>query len=143
MTITNFDLIQIYNILESCGNKKFPQKINFAITKNFTELKPNVDIYQQALQKLFQTYDADIVKKEDGTPDIDDQGIPKLKEHQEDFNKELIDLLNAQIDLNLYQIDEDAFNYEDNDRYDVLTAQEILNLQKILCNFTEDEIKEN
>jgi len=55
MKITNFDLIQINNFFEQCGGKKLPQKINFAIMKNMAIIKPDVELYQQALQGLFKT----------------------------------------------------------------------------------------
>ena len=139
MKITNFDLIQINNFFEQCGGKKLPQKINFAIMKNMAIIKPDVELYQQALQGLFKTYDEDIIKKEDGTPETDEQGIPKLKEEkQEEFNKELIDLLNMQIDINFYIVDDEIFNYDDGDKYDPLSAQEIFNLQRIICEEKED-----
>lgn len=137
MKITNFDLVQVYNILENCGAKKFPQKINFAITKNLKQLKVEIDIYQEALQNLFKSYDEFMIKKEDGTPEVTESGIPKVeKSHIEEFNKDLIDLLNTEIEINPYQIDEESFNYED-ERYDVLPAVDMMNLQKILCNLEE------
>ena len=134
MKITNFDLIQIYNLLESCGSKKLPQKISFAITKNLMELKSNVEVYQESLKKLFDVYNEFMQKKEDGTPELDAQGVPVVEEsHRQEFNTELVELLNVQIEINPFQIDVNAFNYEDSDRYDVITAQEMMNLQKVLC----------
>lgn len=139
MTITNFDLIQIYNLLESCGSKKFPQKISFAITKNLIDLKAEVDIYQQALQKLFQSYDSVIIKKEDGTPELNEQGVPKVKEEERvNFEHDLLDLLNTEVDIKFYQIDQELFNYDD-DRFDILTPQDMFNLQKVLCKQEKKE----
>ena len=50
-------------------------------------------------------------------------GIPLIDPfYQKDFDKEIMELLNTKINVNFYQIEEDSFNYEDNDRYDVLSA---------------------
>lgn len=144
MKITNFDLIQINNVLEESGKKKLPQRINFAIIKNLKILKEDLDTYQESLQSLFKDYDEWMIKDENGQLKIDAQGIPEVEEsHRVEFQTELIDLLNLQIDLNLYQLDESVFNYEDNDRYDALSAQEIMNLQNVLCKEEEKEDNKN
>lgn len=140
MKINNFDLIQIQNVLNENSNKKLPQKISFAITKNIIQLNDDFEIYQKSLQKIFSSYDNYIIKNEDGKPKVNKQGIPLVdKEHQEDFNKELMELLQTEINIELYQIEEDAFNYEDNDRYDALSAQDIYNLQKIICKQNDNK----
>lgn len=139
MKITNFDLIQINNILDGSGKKKLPQRINFAIIKNLKNIKEDLDTYQEALKALFDSYDDWMVKNEDGSFKFDAQGVPEVEEsHRQDFQAELLDLLNLQIDVNLYQLDEDVFNYEDSDRYDALSAQEIIALQRIICKEEEE-----
>ena len=145
MKINNFNLIQIENILNKYSEKKLPQKISFAITKNIIQLNENLEIYQKTLQKIFSSYDEYIIKDENGKPKVDKQKIPMVdKEHQENFNKEIMDLLSIEIEVDLYQIEEDAFNYEDNDRYDILSAQDIYNLQIILCKQNnKEELKED
>lgn len=145
MKISNFDLVQIHNVLNDNSNKKFPQKISFAIIKNIMQLNKDFEVYQKALQKIFSSYDEYIIKDKNGKPETDNQGIPLIdKEHQEEFNKELIELLQTKIEIELYRIEEDAFNYEDNDRYDALSAQDIYNLQKIICKQgNNEELKED
>lgn len=134
MKINNLDLVQIQHVLNENSNKKLPQKISFAIIKNIMQLNNDFEIYQKALQKIFSSYNEYIIKDENGKPKTNNWGIPLInKEHQEDFNKELMELLQTEIEIELYQIEEDAFNYEDNDRYDALSAQDIYNLQKIIC----------
>lgn len=145
MRINNFDLIQIQNILNNNSDKKLPQKISFAIIKNMMQLDKDFEVYQKALQKIFSSYDKYIIKDENGKPKINKQGIPLIdKEHQEDFNEELMELLQTKIEIELYRIEEDAFNYEDNGRYDALSAQDIYNLQKIICKQgNNEELKED
>ena len=145
MKINNFDLIQIYNILDKNSNKKLPQKITFAITKNIIQLSSDFEIYQKSLQKIFSSFDDYLIKDENGQPKMNKNGIPLIDPfYQKDFDKEIMELLNTKINVNFYQIEEDSFNYEDNDRYDVLSAQDILNLQRILCKQENDkELKED
>ena len=143
MKITNFDLIQINNVLDESGKKKLPQRINFAIIKNLKILKEDLETYQESLQSLFKSYDEWMIKDENGQPKMDAQGIPEVEEsHRTEFQTELIDLLNLQIDVDLYQLDDDVFNYEDNDRYDALSAQEIMTLQRIICKEEKKEEEE-
>ena len=140
MKVNNFSLIQIFNILNENSNKKFPQKISFAITKNLIQLNKDYEIYQKALEKIFSSYDNYMFKDENGNPKVNKQGIPLIdKNHQEDFDKELTELLQTEIDIELYTIEEDAFNYEDNERYDALSPQDIYNLQSILCKQKESK----
>lgn len=140
MKIDNFTLIQIFNILNANSNKKFPQKISFAITKNLIQLNKDYEIYQKALEKIFSSYDDFIIKDEEGKPKVNKQGIPLIdKKYQKDFDKELTELLQTEIEINLYTIEEDAFNYEDNERYDALSPQDIYNLQMILCKTKESK----
>lgn len=140
MKIDNFTLIQIFNILNANSNKKFPQKISFAITKNLIQLNKDYEIYQKALEKIFSSYDDFIIKDEEGKPKVNKQGIPLIdKKYQKDFDKELTELLQTEIEINLYTIEEDAFNYEDNERYDALSPQDIYNLQNILCKQKESK----
>lgn len=144
MKINNFDLIQMQYILNENSNKKLPQKISFAILKNIMQLNNDYQIYQKSLQKIFSSYDEYIIKDENGKPQVNNQGIPLVEEkYQKEFNKELMELLQIEIEIKLYQIEEDAFNYEDSDRYDALSAQDIYNLQMILCKQSNDESKED
>ena len=52
-----------------------------------------------------------------------------------EFNDEIYNLLNIEIEIKLYCIPESTFDYEDNaNRYDSLSATDIMNLQAVLCN---------
>lgn len=134
MKINNFDLIQILNILDSYSDKKLPQKITFAITKNLILLQDEAKSYQESLKKLLEKYDSYIIKDENGNNKMDKQGVPEIQEsQQQNFNNELMELLQMTLEINLYQIEEDSFNYEDEERYDSLSAQDIIKLEQILC----------
>ena len=49
------------------------------------------------------------------------------------FTEEVNDLLNIELNINLFTVDEDVFNYDDSDKYTSLTPVEIMQLQSILC----------
>ena len=134
MKITNLDLITIYNILETYGQKKFPQRISYAIVRNTTLLAHDVEAYNKALQKILDEYEPYTIKKEDSTTEMQDNGLPKVdKEHEESYTNDIIELLNIEIEVNLHTIDEKEFDYEDSEKYDAMSASEILTLQRVLC----------
>ena len=63
-------------------------------------------------------------------------GIPKVDDtHEDDYISEINELLDMEIEIDdFYNIKDDAFDYIDSDRYDALTASDIINLQSILCS---------
>ena len=140
MKITNMRLVNIANTLEYYMKKKLPQKISYAITKNMIVVSSEYKIYNEQLQKLFADFDEHIEKDEEGNMKVNGNGIPLVdKSVSEDFYKELSDLLNIVVDVNFYYIDQEVFDYEDNDRYDPLSAADIINLQAIICKPEENK----
>lgn len=146
MKLTNFNIINMINILTNFAEKKLPQKISYAITRNLmivrNDLKNEYDCYFQSLNKLLSEYDKYIIRNENGEIIYNDIGIPIVASDVEnDFNEEISELLNIEIKTNveLYHIPENVFDYEDEkNRYDSLSASDIINLQSILCNHEED-----
>mgnify|MGYP003314866508 CR=1 FL=1 len=93
--------------------------------------------YEVEMKKLEAKYDGSFVHTEKGEITRDQKGIPILSTNQEQeaYNKELYELLNIEIDIPVYYIDSEEFNY-DNDagRYDIMSASDILTLQSVLCD---------
>ena len=138
MKLTNFELITMFNTLDGYANKKLPQKISYAITKNIIILRGECECYEKELQKLFSEYDDKAVKDDKGNTKYNQYNIPIIqKEFSEDFDKELSELLNIQLDISLYTVDDSVFDYEDSDRYDCLTPFDIVKLQDIICKHEE------
>lgn len=135
MKITNFNLINIVKMLDSYAEKKLPQKISYAITRNFDIFKNNYGYYEKSLNKLFSKYDKYITKDDNSNIIFNDAGIPIIENSKsKEFNEELANLLNIEIEINPYYIPKNSFNYEDNkNRYDSLSALDIINLQSVLC----------
>lgn len=135
MKMTNFMLVNFMNTLEAFQDKKLPQKISYAITRNLMNISEEYQVYAAQLKKIFDAYADYIVRDEQGTIRYSPNGIPIVEEAvTEEFHEQLTDLLNIEFDMDMYLISLDIFDYEDKDRrYDVLSADDIMKLQMILC----------
>ena len=135
MKLTNIEIVNIINILEQYSEKKLPQKISYAITKNILILKEDYLCYEKELNKIFDIYDADLQKDEEGKLIRSENGIPLLKkESNNSFVKDVTELLNITVDINLYKINSELFDYIDSEnRYDPLSPKDIIVLQDVLC----------
>ena len=134
MKMTNLTMVNLLNMLNVYGRKKLPQKISYAITRNLMILSNDYKIYEEQLQKIFSDFGKYIEKNEDGSLKLRENGIPVVDNAvEDDFNKELSDLFNIVVDIDLYYVEQKIFDYEDSDRYDPLSAVDIINLQSILC----------
>lgn len=136
MKLTNFAIVNMMNTLEKFAEKKLPQRISYAITKNLILLQSEYDCYIKSLNKLFVNYDEYMVRDENKNIMSNDMGIPIVDSNvAKEFNEEISNLLNIEIEVQLYCILEDVFDYEDNaNRYDSLSAADIINLQTVLCH---------
>lgn len=141
MKMTNLDVINIINTLEKFGEKKMPQKISYAITRNLIIVGKDYSCYEKELKKVFQNHQEDLKTDENGEILYAPNGMPLVKDGVgADLGKEISDLLNIEIDVNLYQIDPEVFDYSDADgKYDALSPVEIVTLQSILCRDEELE----
>lgn len=145
MKYKNLEIINIYQILNSFSGMKFPQKIAYAIIKNMKILQFDVDTYNTSFHSLEDKYIDDIEKDEHGEIKRVENGSPIFKstEKIEEFFAEYEELANIEIDINLYHIDEELFNYDDNNgKYDVLAPKDIIILQSILCEEENDKQNE-
>lgn len=135
MKITNFELINIYNQLDSFASKRLPQRISYAITKNLLLLNKDVECYNTELAKLFKKYEDKSLKDDEGQIQYNKFGIPIIQEKfSKEFDNELNELLNIEIEVELYAINDALFDYDDlNDKYDALSPGDMFKLQKILC----------
>lgn len=142
MKTNNITLINMYYTLMNCSTYKLPQKIGYAIMKNLKILQPDVDIYNKAYAKLEDKYVDKIQKDKDNQIKRSENGSPIFvtTKDAEVFLKEYSELANIEIEVDLYQIDEELFNYDDsNGRYDTLAPKDIMTLQTILCKQSEEK----
>lgn len=138
MKVTNMDLLTYVNILNKYADKKLPQKISYAITKNLMGLNEDFECYSKELNKVLSHYEDYFQKDENGELKVNESLIPILTD--KDKTKEMVDELNEllaiEIDVNLYTISENVFDYED-DKYDSLSGLELFDLISVLCNKEE------
>lgn len=138
MKTTNFNLIKQINILDLYSKKKLPQRISYAITRNCILMSKDYQIYEKELNNIYENYSDYMVKDEDGNIRIDENGIPLVDDSvSEEFRHEISELLNIEIDIDIFYIDQTLFDYNDENKYDALSAKDILILQSILCNSDE------
>jgi hypothetical protein len=137
MKIKNITIVGTLNILNSFADKKLPQKISYAITRNLMLFQKEYQYYEVEMKKLEAKYDGSFIHTEKGEITRDQRGIPILStdQEQEAYNKELYELLNIEIDIPVYYIDSEEFNYDnDAEKYDIMSASDILTLQSVLCD---------
>lgn len=140
MKMINFTLVNMMNVLQSYSDKKLPQKISFAITRNLMKISKEYGVYDAQLKKLFESYSDHMVKDDDGNVQTYDSGIPIVDDSiKAEFDEQISELLNIEIEVDMYYIDPDVFDYDDKGIYDAMSAQDIMVLQSILCKQDNEE----
>lgn len=139
MKMTNLIMVNVMNILDSYSNKKLPQRISFAITKNLLKIRKEYEAYEIELKKLFQEYSDYFITDENGNQVTNNFGVPMVSEDKsEEYNRKIKELLDVEIDMDFYQIDLECFDYDDrNTNYDSLSVNEIATLQSMMCKSDE------
>ncbi len=139
--ITNAILISFIKILDGVSKKKMPQKISYAITKNIINLSKEYECYETELNKIFDEYSKYFILDDNGNKTLDMNGIPIVKDEiKENYFNSLNNLLNLDIEVPIYTIDDKYFDYDDSDnRYDVLSPIEMIQLQNIICDGDNNE----
>lgn len=135
MKMTNLTMINVMNTLNAYSNKKLPQKISFAITKNLLVINKEYQAYEIELKKIFNEYADYFIMDENGNKTYNNQGIPLVTEEKStEYQNDIYELLSIDVDVDLYLIDLDCFDYDDRfNNYDNLSAHEIATLQSIIC----------
>lgn len=139
--ITNAILISFIKILDGVSKKKMPQKISYAITKNIINLSKEYECYETELNKIFNEYSNNFVLDDNGNKTLDVNGIPIVQDNvKENYFNSLNNLLNLDIEVPIYTIDDKYFDYDDSDnRYDILSPIEMIQLQNIICDGDNNE----
>ena len=135
MILKNKDILNRVNVLNGYCTKRLPQRISYAITRNAMIFSGEIESYNKELKKILDNYKEYYVKDDKGEPQIDKtSGLPVIMpEHSNDFMQEIMELLEIEIDVKPYFIDESLFDYDD-EKYDAMSAIDIINLQSVLCD---------
>lgn len=135
MKYKNIEVVNIVNFLNSISEKKLPQKISYAIMRNTSNFQKECNYYEQALKKILEGYKDFFVKKSDDELVMTSIGVPLVdNKHMKEYMEEIQELLDIEIEIQIYKIDSKDFDYEDpNGKYDVLTVKELLQLTNLFC----------
>ena len=134
MKVKNIDLINYNSILSNFIEKRLPQRISFAITKNKIVIEKELEAYKKSLDKIVGGYEEFFVRNENGEVQTLSIGVPEVDvDHMDSYIKDIDELLSIEQDIDLYFLEESAFDYEDSDRYDAMSAMDIFSLQAVLC----------
>lgn len=135
MKYKNIEIVNIVNFLNSISEKKLPQKISYAIMRNTSNFQKECNYYEQALKKILESYKDFFVKKSDDELVMISIGVPLVDDkHMEEYTEEIQELLDIEVEIQIYKIDSKDFDYEDsNGKYDVLTVKELLQLTNLFC----------
>lgn len=136
MKYKNIEIVNIVNFLSDISEKKLPQKISYAIMRNLDSFQKECIYYEKELNKIVESYSTFFINNSDGKPLIASSGVPVVDDdHAKDYAHDLQELVNFEIDVEVYHVDESIFNYEDiRGRYDALSGKEILKLVNIFCS---------
>lgn len=103
--MTNYEIIQIINKLDSMGGTAYPYKVTRAITKTLKALREEYTIYEKTYKELLARY-----------YEVDDNGMVRKDENGEDMIKDpgklveateaITGLLNEKVDVEITQFDE-------------------------------------
>lgn len=133
--MTNYELVQVVNAMKNLANKRYPQKISYALMKSIIALEKESEIYTKQLESLTKKYKDDdkFVLDDKGEIVVNKNGIPKTKdEYTEEYSKELAELLSFVVEIEMPVISEEEFDYSD-EKYDVLTPTEMIMLTNLIC----------
>lgn len=135
MKYKNIEIVNIVNFLNSISEKKLPQKISYAIMRNTSNFQKECNYYEQALKKILEGYKDFFVKKSDDELVMTSIGVPLVdNKHMKEYTEEIQELLDIEVEIQIYKIDSKDFDYEDpNGKYDVLTVKELLQLTNLFC----------
>ena len=113
MKLTNRRIVNDANFLGALNNKQLPIKVSYAISKNISKLESELKIYNKEREKIINKY---CKKDEEGKLVIDENNQYSIEDESIDIcNKELNELLNIEVDINIHKFKLDDLmcgNYE-------------------------------
>lgn len=128
MKITNNDLIKLYKGLANI-NKKLPIQINYIIAKNISELEKTALVIDNERQAIISKY---AQRNEDGTFVINEGNYSIPYNKIADFSADINELMSIVNDIPLMTISKEIINQASNERYDVMSTDDMVSLSMII-----------
>lgn len=126
MKLSNEKIVNDSNILRGISQKQLPIKVSYAIAKNISKIDAELKIYNQELQKLL---DKHAEKDTKGNPKNENGSIILKKDHIEDWNKELKELLVIENEIEIHKFNMSEFEGK---TCDTFSPSEIMTLEYMI-----------
>ena len=105
LNLSNERIVNTINVLGELNNAKLPVKVAYAITKNINKINTELKAYNEEKAKLIDKYGE---KDKEGKLKVDKKGnIPLKKEHIEDYNRDIKELLSIENEIDIHMINLD------------------------------------
>lgn len=105
LNLSNERIVNTIDVLGELNNAKLPVKIAYAITKNINKINIELKAYNKEKIKLIDKYGE---KDKEGKLKVDKKGnIPLKKEHIEDYNRDIAELLSIENEIDIHMINLD------------------------------------
>lgn len=109
--MTNRDIVSYFNAKDKLKDKKLPMKLAFALKLNYEKLQPYANAYNDQLSEIRGKYEVEKWKNP--------------SENQNDFLKEVSELLDTEINCDVQKIDFKVLERCEHAQFDKLTVGEL------------------
>lgn len=100
MKLSNEKIVKDAPVLGAISQKQLPVKVSYAIAKNISKIEVELKIYNTERNKLINKY-AELDEK--GNPKIENGSIKLKKDHIEDWNKDIKELMAIENDMDIHK----------------------------------------
>lgn len=123
MKVKNKEIVAFLNGIGALKDKRFPVKVTYAINKNIRAVSGAAEAYNSTFDELRNQY---MLKDAEAKLVLDEHGEPKFLEGKKDaFVKELDELREIEVDVNLIMITYSDIEKCDSDRYSTLSVRDM------------------
>ena len=105
--MTNKEILEKVNVLGEISLRKLPVKVSYGIGKNISKVERELKHYNKERQKLIEEY---CLKEDDGTLKITDGNYDIDPERLEYFNKEINELQEIEVEMNIHKFNIELLN---------------------------------
>ncbi|MGU8655284.1 hypothetical protein ACV3RG_16405 [Clostridium perfringens] len=105
--MTNKEILEKVGMLGEISNKKLPVKVSYSIGKNISKVERELKHYNKERQKIIVEY---CLKEDDGTLKITDGNYDIDPERLEDFNKEINELQEIEVEMDIHKFNIELLN---------------------------------
>ena len=115
--LTNKEILNKIDMLGEISNKKLPVKVSYAIAKNIAKIESELKHYNKEREKILEEY---CLKDETGNLKVENGNYSIDPEKIDQWNKDIQDLNNIVIELDINKFNLDLLNGYD------MTASEMM-----------------